>query len=89
MEDERVDGDRLLVHGLPLVEADAVLGVEHPDLAADPARDEDVGRLVADLQRRPREGVEVFSAKKTINDKSVAISGNGTRCIFGIGTQPS
>ena len=68
MEDERVDGDRLLVHGLPLVEADAVLGVEHPDLAADPARDEDVGRLVADLERRPCEGVEVFSENANTNE---------------------
>lgn len=64
MEDERVDGDVLPVDGLPLVEADLVLRVEHAHLAADAAGGQHVRRLAAKLQRRPRQRVEVLPGEE-------------------------
>ncbi len=62
VEHKGVDGDVLLVDGSPLMEANFVVGVEHPDFSTDSAAHEDVGAFAFKDHRRPGKSVEIFSA---------------------------
>jgi len=52
-------GGKQVARDRPL-DSNLVLRMEHPDLSADSAGNEDVGLLVAQRQRRPRQRVKIF-----------------------------